>query len=390
MGPGRHATTFRSGGAVVVARVLIFSASMGAGHDGAARELAQRARDHGHEARVVDFLDAFPRLLARLWQWFYVTQLRRWPESYESSYQLFYRYPALWGPFVLFERALAGRRSLRWVRDFGPDVVVSTYSFATLVLGRLAKEGKVPVPTAAFLTDFGVHPRTVHPAITLHLAVHPLAAEETRRYVPGRVVASGPAVSPAFGELRPPRPEARAALGITDERPMVLVVCGSWGIGPRLDQVVDALVGVGRYHVVTVCGRDDDLRARLAAASLGTVYGWTDQMPNLVAAADVVVENAGGLTSLEAFAAGVPVVSFDPIPGHGRDNVATMARAGVTTAPRDLDGLRDAVARLVADGPERAEQLAAVAKMFAGDPIDDILDLVDTSHRDLPNALQLR
>ena len=114
--------------------VLIFSARMGAGHDGAAHELARRARGRGLDATVVDFLDAFPRPLARVWEWFYVLQLRRWPESYESSYQLFYRYRALWKPFVRFERALAGRRVRRWVRDAQPDVVVSTYSFATLVL----------------------------------------------------------------------------------------------------------------------------------------------------------------------------------------------------------------------------------------------------------------
>ena len=60
----------------------------------------------------------------------------------------------------------------------------------------------------------------------------------------------------------------------------------------------------------------------------GTVIGWTDEMPALMAAADGLVENAGGLTAMEAFAAGVPVVTFHPIAGHGKENAKTMATSG--------------------------------------------------------------
>jgi UDP-N-acetylglucosamine:LPS N-acetylglucosamine transferase len=361
----------------LVSGLLIFSARMGAGHDGAANELARRARANGHEATVVDFLDAFPRPLARIWEWFYLTQLRRWPESYESSYQLFYRYPILWSPFVRFERALAGRRSLRWIRSTNPDAVVSTYSFATLVLGRLREEGLVDVPVVAYLTDFGVHPRTVHPAVDLHLTVHPQAADETRKYVPGPVASRGAAVDPAFGIDRVPREIARKELGLDDDACVVLVVSGSWGIGAGLASTVGALVGDGRFCVITLCGRDSELRGRLEAEGLGTAVGWTDDMHLYLAAADVVVENAGGLTSLEAFAAGVPVVSFDPIPGHGRDNVRSMVRAGVTTAPADLLALCTACAELSHDSVTRRLQIAAADAMFVSDPIDAILELVD-------------
>jgi len=363
-----------------VVRVLVISASMGAGHEGAARELARRVEARGGEAVVVDFLDAFPRPLARAWRSFYLFQLRTMPESYESTYQLFYRHPRLWGPFVRFERALSGARTQRWVERHRPDVIVSTYSFATLVVGRLREEGRITVPAVNFLTDFAVHPRAVHPAIDLNLAIHPVAAENARRQVDGRVLAPGPAVDPAF---RPPAPAAdggrraatRAWLGLDDDRPLVLIVAGSWGIGD-IAGTVAPLVAAGRFAVVTVCGQDDRLRRRLESQGLGRVLGWTDRMPEIMAATDVLVENAGGLTSLEAFACGVPVVSYRPIPGHGRDNVGSMRRAGVTTVPADDAELVAAVDRLTRPGPERSAQLAATAAMFAGDPVDAILELV--------------
>jgi UDP-N-acetylglucosamine:LPS N-acetylglucosamine transferase len=109
---------------------------------------------------------------------------------------------------------------------------------------------------------------------------------------------------------------------------------------------------------------------------LDIVIGWTDRMPELMAAADVVVENAGGLTSLEAFASGTPVVTFRPIPGHGRDNVKGMLAAGVTTAPADEAELLTALDALATPGPARDGQVAAARALFRDDPVDHILALI--------------
>jgi UDP-N-acetylglucosamine:LPS N-acetylglucosamine transferase len=360
--------------------VLVVSARMGAGHQGAAVELARRVEGRGREAVIVDFLDAFPRVLAEAWERFYRFQLRYAPDSYESSYQLFYRRPALWGPFVAFERALAGGRVLRWVGDHHPDVIVSTYSFATLVLGRLRQEGALAVPVANFLTDFGVHPRSVHPAVDLNLALHAGPGQVATGFTSRPTTVAGPAVSPAFTDstgAAERRAEGRAWLGVGDHERLVVVAAGSWGVGEHMVETVAAIAGSGRFRVATVCGSDRRLRRRLQERNLDIVLGWTDRMPVLMAAADVVVENAGGLTSLEAFAAGVPIVTYRPIPGHGRDNVKGMLAAGVTTAPADDAGLLDALDALAAPGPRRAAQVAAARALFCDDPVDHILALAD-------------
>ena len=343
-------------------------------------ELARRMTDRGREPVVVDFLEAFPRPLAVAWERFYRYQLRYAPNSYESSYQLFYRHPALWGPFVAFERALAGRRVLRWVRDHDPDVIVSTYSFATLVLGRLRQEGAVRVPVANFLTDFGVHPRSVHPAVDLNLALHEGPGRVAAGLTGRPTVVAGPAVAPSFADpaaAADRRREGRAWLGLRDDERLVVVAAGSWGVGEHLVDTVAAIAGTGRFRVATVCGSDRRLRARLEARGLDIVLGWTDRMPVLIAAADAVVENAGGLTSLEAFASGVPTVTYRPIPGHGRDNVRGMLAAGVTTSPADDDGLLLALDRLTAPGSRRDAQVAAASALFRDDPVDHILALAD-------------
>src|SRR5438270_3336655 len=156
---------------------------------------------------------------------FYRFQLRYAPDSYESSYQLFYRHPGLWAPFVRFERALAGRRVLRWLADHDPDVIVSTYSFATLVLGKLREEGAVQVPVANFLTDFGVHPRAVHPAVDLDLALHAVPAQAATGFTARPATVAGPLVGPNFtdrGAAAGRRATGRRWLDVADDERLVV------------------------------------------------------------------------------------------------------------------------------------------------------------------------
>jgi processive 1,2-diacylglycerol beta-glucosyltransferase len=183
-------------------------------------------------------------------------------------------------------------------------------------------------------------------------------------------------VHPRFRRLAVSRSEARASLGLglDPDRSLVTVVAGSWGVGDRLEDTVALLTGAG-HQVVVACGGADDLRARLEGQGLGHPVGWTDQMPALLGAADVVIENAGGLTAFETLSLGVPLVSYRPIPGHGRDNIRAMVAARVTTWPDTELELLATVAELAADTPTRTAQIAAGLAMFREDPTERILAL---------------
>ena len=127
----------------------------------------------------------------------------------------------------------------------------------------------------------------------------------------------------------------------------------------------------GLVPVVT-CGRNSALRDDLEELAREKGYrahllGWTDDMAGVMAASDVLVENAGGLTSLEAMGAGLPVVTFRPIPGHGRNSAAAMSAAGVSCLASTGDELVEDLGKLGRPGPARSVQLAASANLFSGD-----------------------
>ena len=357
---------------------------MGAGHDGAARELRRRLVARGHDVRVVDYLELIPFKLGGVVRWSYQFQLRVLPWSYDVAYRLLgTAAPVLWGPVVRL-MSLGTRRALR--RELlacRPDAIVSTYPLASLVLGRMRKKGWLRVPVATYLTDFAVHPLWVHPGVDLHLGVSPVSAAMAARRGGQTNEAPGPLVTEPFHAPNPrERREMRDRLGIGAGERAVLVVAGSWGVGD-VPATIASIARAGSYHVIAVCGQDEKLRASLVAGGLdGTVLGWTDEMPALMAAADVLVENAGGLTAMEAFAAGVPVVTFRPIAGHGKENARTMASSGVSRYAHDDTELTDALREATTPGPARDALVAAGRALFSADPAAHVESLAVTTRAD--------
>jgi hypothetical protein len=191
--------------------------------------------------------------------------------------------------------------------------------------------------------------------------------------------ARGPLVSERFRDAEFDRDAVRSNLGLSPDDRAVLVVAGSWGVGDVVATVED-IGRSGEFHPITVCGRDDNLRAELETRGFGTVIGWTDQMPALMSAADALVENAGGLTCMEAFAIGLPVITYKPIAGHGKDNAEMMARAGVNCYARDEDELNTILRDVTRPSPERDALVETARLLFVADPADDVEELAQSEH----------
>lgn len=343
-------------------RVAIVSASVGAGHDGAAAELARRLVADGFVVDRYDLLDLLPARLGRAVRESYHRMLVRAPWAYQRIYSSTERAGGS-GPVA---RALLRATEDRVLRALPPDTgaVVSTYPGASRVLGNLRLAGRLSVPVLTYLTDFSVHPLWVADGVDVHLAAHAVPAAQARAIGARDVRVCGPVADPRF---RPcdaeERRRARTRFGLPERAPLALLVAGSWGVGP-VRQVAMELRDCGAVVPVVVCGRNEALAKQLRADGIDHAYGWVDDMPGLMHASDVLVQNAGGLTSLEAFAAGLPVAGYRCIPGHGLTNAAALDEAGVAVWIRDPADLKTALSDLI-EGPLGLRQREAGLALFA-------------------------
>jgi UDP-N-acetylglucosamine:LPS N-acetylglucosamine transferase len=119
----------------------------------------------------------------------------------------------------------------------------------------------------------------------------------------------------------------RRELGLPEAGPVALLVAGSLGLGDVPGTVRDVVAA--DVTPLVLCGRNEELHRRLAAVPGVVALGWRTDVDRLMQAVDVLVQNAGGLSFTEALVAGLPAITYRPIPGHGRANAAVLEAAGL-------------------------------------------------------------
>ncbi|MCI2418218.1 WS/DGAT domain-containing protein [Saccharopolyspora sp. K220] len=373
-------------------RVLLISATIGEGHNATARAVEEAARQvwPGCEVAWLDALRTMGRWVPATFTWIYATNVESTPWLYDFFYESLWRYRWFASGSRRFVGAWSGPLLRRAIAEHDPDLIVSTYPLGTAGLDWLRRRGELDVPVAAVVSDFSPHPFWVYPEIDLHYVMSEASLRAMRRAEPNAVgAACAPPVISAFQPAD--RAPARRTFGLPETGFTVLISCGSLGFG-AVDRAVDASLRADRVdRVVVVCGRNAALRQRFADRSDDRLVplGWVDDMPGLVACADVMVTNAGGATALEALACGRAVVMFEPIAGHGRANAELMAAAGLAElCPRERD-LTETLRRWAADPHEVTQrEHQALKHSLAADFTEQVAGLAQLPRHHGPRRLR--
>ncbi len=343
-------------------RVCILTLGVGSGHLRAS-EAVQRALYDGNdpiEVKVVDGLDS-----ARRWfHWLYVDPywwaLRNapwlWRKVFERRQRKLHRATA---PDWVFRRGC--REALRQIKNYAPHLVIVTEIGAAEIAALGRREGWFNAPILAVQTDFQTEP----PWVQSEIDAYCVASEEARGQLigwgvlPNRVLLCGIPVDPAFA-LPFDKNELMQALGLDARRPVVLVMGGGMGPAP-LDSVVSSLELCGApMQVLAVAGHDRYLRHRLellrgrVAMDLH-LFGWTENVPELMAVSDLLITKPGGLTTAEALAAGLPMILTSPIPGPEDRHVRYLRQKGVALHAETLNDIPRLASRLLSSPGELRE-----------------------------------
>ncbi|WP_455567610.1 MGDG synthase family glycosyltransferase [Streptomyces anandii] len=354
-------------------RLLVVSASMGSGHDTVADELVRRARAEGRQADAVDVLALLPYGLGAGLRGFYRTAVREAPWIYAAIYDFFLRPGPSPRPSGTPLARLAGGRLMDVVRRTRADVVVPVFHLAAQLTGHLRERGVLGVPSVVVVVDFAAHRQWLHPGNDLYLCVTDEVADEVRRGTGRSARTTGPVVAPGFFTGGPGAEDWRRRIERHGGgRPAVLLSAGAWGAGAELAATARLLAGNG-FAPVVLCGRNERLRRALSGLPGVLTPGWVTDMPGLLHACAALVDNAAGQTAVQALAAGVPVVGYRPLPGHGAEGVCRMAALGVSEQASDEAALLRSLTRLTAPGETRERRIASGRALFREDALSRVV-----------------
>lgn len=339
-------------------RALLLSGSLGMGHDVMAEACADSLHRRGWQTRTADSL----RMMGG-----------RAGSAGETVFRGLVAVPGLYDAYHFSQLRMGGRLAsatdaaasrflvpkLRTDLTREPtDLVVSVFATGASATSRVKAEFP-DLTTAVFCTDVCVHRLWVHENTDLYLVTSSTAARYVRRFHPDARVAVVPTPVRSQFYDAPTRDDARAQLGIPVWDRCVLLMSGSWGLGPLVD-CARALAEAGVW-VIAVAGRNQRLAARLRelAETVPRIVpiGFATNVPTLMSAADLVVTSSGDTCS-EARVIGRDLLLLDVIPGHGRDNLqhelergradvtAVDARALARNALACLDRVKPPTARV--------------------------------------------
>jgi processive 1,2-diacylglycerol beta-glucosyltransferase len=260
-------------------------------------------------------------------------------------------------------------RLKKMLRKFKPSVLVCTQAAPATAMAATRRSGMHRLPIIGVITDFGVHGYWIHPEIDLYLVGHDdVRRELIAKGIPDhRIRVTGIPIRPRFGETMD-RSEARRRLRLNPNKPTVLVMGGSHGLG-GLDELVMALQAIpNEFQTIVVCGKNRAIQKKISKAVHGSpdvhVLGYSKDSPILMSAADMIITKPGGLTCSEALAKQLPLILTNPIPGQEERNVSFLTRHKVARVARSTEELIHTVTDLLRH-PKKIQLMRQHARMIA-------------------------
>ena len=350
-------------------RILILSASVGAGHIRAAEAVEAALRLTGAPVTIenCDVLTLMAPAFRKVYRDGYFEMVKRAPRV------LGWLYDATDKPFPMdrlqrrIERAGA-TAVLKKIRKYDPDIAICTHFLPATLLDRERRKGRCRARIITVVTDFEVHGMWLA-APSDHYFV---ATEEARAHLEslgiaaGAITVSGIPTHPVFAETKGRR-EMRRKHGWGEDLPAILVSAGGFGAGNAGRMVESLIAAEVPAQIIAVCGRSAALKnslekiaARQKADALPVVkvVGFTSEMDELMAAADLMIGKPGGLTTSESLIKGLGWVVVNPIPGQEEKNAIYLLEQGAGVWSDNLHTLAFKV-RSVLEEPGR---LAAMRK----------------------------
>jgi processive 1,2-diacylglycerol beta-glucosyltransferase len=353
-------------------RVLILSASVGAGHLRAAEAVELAAKELDPEATVenVDVLKFTNAVFRRVYSQAYLDLANKLPHVLGYFYDLLDRKPSPRHKSDTLRRLVQRMNLGLFLKFLGEEpwgVIVNTHFLPAEIIAGLKRKKKFPSPQMTVVTDFETHRLWANEPCEHYFTATAEAALHLHSWgVPETSISiAGIPINPAFSKC-PGREECLKRHGLAGDRPIVLQLSGGFGVGP-IEKIYRAILDVEvPLEIVVVSGRNAKLKAsleRIVAPERHRthVLGFTTEIHELMAAADVVVSKPGGLTTSEVLASGSAMAIINPIPGQESRNSDFLLENGAAIKLNNLSTVPYKLTSLLRD-PQRLTTIKANAR----------------------------
>jgi 1,2-diacylglycerol 3-beta-galactosyltransferase len=265
----------------------------------------------------------------------------------------------------------AERRLAKLLLQWKPDVVVSVHPLANHLLIRAERRASLRFPFITVVTDLvNAHVSWFCPDVDLCIIpTERVLSKAISCGIPyDKVKILGLPVGLKFSRGLEGKKGLKEKLGLLPDLQTVLLIGGGEGMG-KVFEIAEAISKAKlKVQLIVVAGRNDGLRRRLEGIAWEIpvkIYGFVENMPELMGASDVIVTKAGPLTIGEAIASRLPIILSGAIPGQEEGNVAYVVDNGVGLFADEPDSIVEILSDLLGPHSDAIAEMARKARSIS-------------------------
>lgn len=328
-------------------KVLILSCSTGGGHNSCAKYIESELKSNGISCDFKNYYDIVNVKADGVTEKLYLSSLKRDGKVFKNVYKLgeLYRKSGVTSPVYLVNK-LHANKLYKYIKDNGYDLVVTSHLFPGLALTAIRKHIDEDIKFIMVSTDYEPCP-FIEEIVADYLVIQ---KGLKKRYLEVGckskcIYESGIPVSSdfVFGCK-----DIRKSIGLSSDDKVILIMLGSMGFG-NVDEILEDIISQNDCKVIVVCGNNKELYERLVNMKNDDmiVYGFVNNINDLIYSSDIVMSKPGGLSSTEIVSIGKPLIHMFAIPGIETYNTNYFEKCGMSLKCDDKRDIIDGVHELL-------------------------------------------
>ena len=333
-------------------KILIFYGSYGGGHLSAARNIRDYIENNytDYEIKLVDCIEYINKILNKVTTKAYTDFSRNarwiWKQLYYGSEK-----GGLSKISNSINRVMAIKLN-KLLQEFKPDLIISTHPFSSQMCAILKKKQKINCKLATVMTDYAPHSQwlVAHEFVDYYFVAHEGMKEDLieRGVDLQKILATGIPLSNRF-LLSYDKSKILSEYNLNPDKKTILFFAGGeFGFGKdKTFNMLKSIIDNFPYlQVIAIAGRNvkikerfDELVSSTNSGDTVKILSYTNQVPELMSVADLVITKPGGLTTTESLASGLPLIVIDPLPGQEEENAKFVEKNGAGIWIRKNDNI---------------------------------------------------
>ena len=329
-------------------KVLILSCNTGDGHNSAARAIKKYLNSQQVECTVTDTLSLAGRILSKRVSdlYLYSTRTNLFKYLYKIGTAVSIWLDKIKSPVYIWNKSYSDNL-LKYINNNGFDAIICVHLFPAQAMTALKRKGKMKLPVIFVMTDYTCIPFLDETDLDCYVIPHEHLIEEftSNGIAREKIYPYGIPVDQTFFRIGS-KPEARKVLAqifgweISMHKNWLLIMTGSMGFGNN-QKIIDEILRQSwdQNEVIAVCGRNEEMLKKLQEEYryFPNIHpiGFTDQIPALMDACDVLFTKPGGISSTEAMSKHIPMIHTAPIPGCETRNAEFFHYHGMSYSSTD-------------------------------------------------------